>query len=223
MEKHPIHFSNIAILTTEGCWFEPFARELVEKIAALGYHAALFFDAKEISDSYEVVFMLSYYQLVRKEDLAKRKHNIVIHPSDLPEGKGWAPLAWQLLEGKDEISIVLFEAEEAVDSGPIYLKETLSFDGSELHDEIRERQGEKLIEMSLKFLTHYDSIKGIPQGGRSTFYQRRTPKDSELDIHKTLAEQMNLLRICHNEEYPPFFYHLGKKYILNVFKEERML
>lgn len=215
-----MRFNNVAVLTTKGCWFEPFAQKLIQEIKSFGCKSDLFFNSKAISDSYEVVFMLSVYQLVKKEDLARHKHNIVIHPSDLPKGKGWSPLAWQILEGKNEIPIALFEAVEAVDAGPIYLKDTITLNGSELHDEIRKKQGNKLIEMSLRFLKEYDSIKSTPQEGESTLYPRRSTKDSELDINKSIAEQINLLRICSNDEYPPFFHFMGKKYVLNIFKEE---
>lgn len=216
-------YETVAILTTKGGWFEPYARQLLGKIDALGYQTALFFDPGQVPDSYAIVFMLSVYQLVKKKDLARHKHNLVIHPSALPKGKGWAPLAWQVLEGKTEISIVLFEAVEEVDAGPIYLKDTIQLDGTELHDEIRQKQGEKLIEMSLRFLENYDTMVPIEQVGEDTFYPRRTPKDSEIDIQKTLASQINLLRICSNQEYPPFFYYMGKKYVLNVFKEDKSI
>lgn len=211
---------NIAVLTTKNSWFEPYASQLVEKILEEGYHSDLFFNAEEVPDRFEVVFMLSVYGLVKKKDLVRHKHNLVIHPSDLPKGKGWAPLAWQILEGKNEIPIVLFEAAEAADAGPIYLRDMITLNGGELNDEIRQKQGEKLIEMSLRFIKEYEQLTPTPQSGDSTYYERRTSKHSEIDTKKPLIEQMNLLRVCCNREYPAFFYHQGQKYILKIFKGE---
>lgn len=47
--------------------------------------------------------------------------------------------------------------------------------------------------------------------GKESFYPKRSPKDSELDINKSLNEQFNLLRIASNEDFPAFFYKDGKK------------
>lgn len=215
-----MRWNHVAVLTTKGGWFEPYARQLVRKILGLGYESDLYFRAEEVPNRAEVVFMLSVYHLVKKKDLDRHQHNLVIHPSNLPAGKGWAPLAWQILEGKNEIPIVMFEAVEAVDAGPIYLKDSINLDGTELNEEIRAKQAKKIIEMSLWFLNNYDHISPVKQEGAESFYPRRTPKDSEIDPTKPLIEQMNLLRVCCNKEYPPYFYHQGRKYILNVFKED---
>ena len=50
------------------------------------------------------------FKIIEKEFLSKHKHNIAVHESSLPKGRGWAPLFWQILEGKNTMPIVLFEA-----------------------------------------------------------------------------------------------------------------
>lgn len=59
-----------------------------------------FFEHESISENFDIVFILSYHRIIDTQYLAKHKHNIVIHASDLPQGKGWAPMFWQILEGK---------------------------------------------------------------------------------------------------------------------------
>ena len=59
-------------------------------------------------------------------------------------------------------------------------------------------------------------MKGKSQRGEETFYKKRTPKDSELDINKTIKEQFNLLRIVDNEKYPAFFKFKNKIYTLKI-------
>lgn len=46
--------------------------------------------------------------------------------------------------------------------------------------------------------------------GKESFYPKRSPKDSELDINKSLNEQFNLLRIASNEDFPAFFTKMVK-------------
>ncbi|WP_287162823.1 hypothetical protein, partial [Clostridium sp.] len=64
----------------------------------------------------------------------------------------------------------------------------------------------------------YPNIKGKPQQGESSFYIKRGPKDSKLDINKTIKEQFNLLRIVDNERYPAYFMFNNKKYIVRIYK-----
>ncbi|EOB2070111.1 formyltransferase family protein [Campylobacter coli] len=58
--------------------------------------------------------------------LKNNTHNIVIHASNLPQGKGWSPFFHQVIEGKNEITFSLFEADDKVDNGDIYLQKTLN-------------------------------------------------------------------------------------------------
>ena len=164
---------------------------------------------------------LSCEKMVPADIRARNTHNIVVHGSALPEGKGWSPLTWQILEGRTDIPVTLFEAGEAVDSGDVYAEGTLHFEGHELVDELRERQGELTIALVLEFLETFPPKGGRKQKGTETFYRRRTPKDSELDPDKSIAEQFNLLRVVDNERYPAFFRHRGHTYELKIYKKEK--
>ena len=203
----------IAISTSQNQWFIPYAEELNKKIK----NSTLFFNHEDIKENYDVVFILSYHQIIKKEYLNKNKHNIVIHASNLPEGKGWAPMFWQILEGKNEIAFSMFEASVGVDDGDIYMKKQLILTGYELNEELRDKQAKFTIEMCLEFLNNYDKYKlaGV-QTGIESFYTKRIAEDSELDVSKSLDEQFNLLRIVDNENYPAFFYKDNKKYILKI-------
>ena len=214
-----MRFKKIAILSSEDSWFVPYAKEFVKLLQKRKIQAKLFFNHKKISKEYEIVFILSYFKIIEKEFLSKHKHNIAVHESILPKGRGWAPLFWQILEGKNTIPIVLFEASEELDKGDIYIKDNMVFEGHELNEEIRKIQAKKTIELCLSFLDKYDRLKPEKQRGKPTFYKKRIPDDSELDINKTLKEQFNLLRIVNNEKFPAYFYYKKNKYILEIRKD----
>ena len=206
----------VAILTTPNQWFVVFAKQLQQAIK----ESELFFSHQEINNSYDVVFILSYHKIIPEKYLYINKHNIVIHASALPAGKGWAPMFWQIIEGKNEIPFTMFEASNGVDNGDIYMQKILKLTGYELHDELRAKQANFIMDMCLEFINNYKKYKNpMPQQGNESFYQKRTPKDSKLDINKSIKEQFNLLRICSNEEYPAFFEIDGKKYILKIEEE----
>lgn len=209
--------TEVAILTSPNQWFIPYAYELQSKIP----NAQLYFSHNAIPESVEIVFILSYHHIIEQEYLDKHRLNLVIHASNLPEGKGWAPLFWQVLEGKDSVVFTLFEADSKADNGAIYLQKTLHLIGLELYEELREKQAKMCQQMCLEFLERLPTLTTKTQWGTESFYPKRSPKDSELDIHKSIESQFNLLRIVSNEEFPAFFYKNGKKFILKIYEDLR--
>ncbi len=202
-------------------WFMPHAIRLVNTLKNKGHRVVLAHDHKSVKKG-DCLLLLSCMRIVVPEILQLNTHNIVVHESRLPLGRGFAPFTWQILEGKNKIWLTLFEAAEKVDSGHIYFQEHILFEGHELHDELKERLALKTVELILKFFENYSNVRGIPQRGKTSWYRRRTPADSELDVHKTIKEQFNLLRVVDNERYPAFFWHKGKRYILKISKQENI-
>jgi methionyl-tRNA formyltransferase len=88
----------------------------------------------------DLLFILGYTKIIHKISLAKNKLNLVIHESNLPEGRGFSPVQWQVLEGKNEIKVCLIEASEKPDEGDIFNSTIIRLEGHELMDEIREAQ-----------------------------------------------------------------------------------
>ena len=84
----------IALLTSQNQWLENYIEEFSEALDAV----EVYFSHNDIRANYDVLFILGYNQIIQKDILDKNKHNIIVHESDLPKGKGWAPLFWQVLE-----------------------------------------------------------------------------------------------------------------------------
>lgn len=205
----------ILILTDSTSWMNKYNTDLKQKLEKLGHLVKLIHSKNEIENS-DVAFFLSCFEIISNNLLSLSKNNIVVHASNLPKGKGWSPASWQILEGENTIPLTLFEANEKTDAGKIYIQDKLLLDGSELLDEWQKKLGKKIVQMCLEYVLKRDTIKGIPQQGEETFYKKRTPKDSELDINKTIKEQFNLLRIVDNEKYPAFFKFKNKIYTLKI-------
>ena len=206
----------LAILTSPNQWFESYAEELSRDICA-----SLFRSHEDIKDEFDVLFILAHHKLVPQSILSKNRYNLVVHESDLPKGKGWAPLFWQVLEGQDVIKFSLFEATSEVDAGKVYLQDELRLSGFELNGELREKQGKLTCKMCKNFISIINRPpKAIAQEGDESFYRKRTPEDSRLDINKTIAEQFNLLRIVDNDSYPAFFEIDGHRYFLKISSSE---
>ena len=209
----------ITLLVSDRCsWIMPYVNKL-EKILKRVHKTKLVFDVAEIENG-DLLFLLSVNEIVSANVLLLNKHNLVIHESDLPNGRGWSPMTWQILEGKNEITVSLFEAKERVDSGPIYLQDRIILDGHELVDELRQKQGNVTIGLVMKYVESYPKIIGKVQNGSPTYYPRRRPKDSELDVNKPIKDQFNLFRVVDNQRYPAFFRYRNHKYVLTIDKEE---
>jgi len=177
------------------------------------------FDAKE-AEGFDFVFILGYTKILSESFLLKNKLNLVVHASNLPKGKGFSPVQWQVLNGQNKIPIRLIEAAKMVDSGNVYLQDSFDLTGYELNADIRKKQGNATLKIIRQFLLNYSDINPQCQIGTESFYPRRGVNDSELNIDLPLREQFNLLRVVDNELYPAFFYVEGRKYRLKIEQDE---
>jgi methionyl-tRNA formyltransferase len=205
------------LVDNKNSWIIPYASKLRDDIISkFNYEVTLINEHDDVKKG-NILCLLSCENIFNKLDL--NDFNLVVHESNVPKGKGWSPLTWQVIEGKNKIPITLFEAVEKVDAGRIYLQSFIELTGKELLSEIKDLQGKMTIDLILKFLKNFHKIKGQDQKGDSTYYPKRGPIDSELDIDKSIKNQFNLLRVCDNERYPAFFKIDNKKYIIKIFDE----
>lgn len=206
------------LVDTPDSWILPWAQALKEAISP--FHRVFFCSHKEEMQDGDMAFLLGCMRILPVRFLKKNRLNLVVHESDLPLGRGWSPVAWQVLGGISRIPVVLFEAGEDLDSGPIYLRDVIELDGTELLPQIREKQGKKTVELVLSFLEQWPDLKPVPQVGEPTFYPKRTVQHDRLDLNRTIAENFNHLRIVNNEKYPAWFEYCGKKYEIKIFNKE---
>ncbi len=207
------------LVDNPGSWMVPYAKELTEELRKRGHTAAYFEHAEDIPAG-DIACFLSCERIMPPEIRARNSHNLVVHESGLPYGKGWSPLTWQILEGKNDVPVTLFEAADEVDAGDIFGQQTIHFTGGELLDEMRKQQADVTKALILEFVDAYPDRKARTQNGEETFYRRRRPEDSELDPSKSILELFNCLRVADNDRYPAFFSHKGRVYVLKIFPKE---
>ena len=199
-------------------WISNYVPESIFKLESFKFY--FFFDPTKIK-SFEIVFVLGYTKILDESFINNNKNTFLVHESDLPLGKGFSPVQWQILEGKNKIKVSLVELSKQLDSGDIIKQMDMVFNGSELYQEIRLIQANVTFKLIESFLKTYPNFKKKPQSGKSTFYRRRKPYDSELDINQTLKNQFPLLRIGNNEKWPSFFRLKGNTYIIKIFKKDQ--
>ena len=207
----------VTVVVDNDSWILPYALDLVTRLKGLGHQSTLCRNHDEIEQG-DIAFYLGCVRITPEAVLARNQYNLVVHESSLPTGRGFAPLTWQILEGKNEVPVCLIEAAADVDAGVIYDRSTISFEGHELNAELRHQQGKKSIQLCERFCERSAPPQGQSQQGEPSFYARRRPKDSELDINKSILSQFQLLRVVDNERYPAFFTHAGHQYRLRIEK-----
>lgn len=212
----------IGICSDAGSWINASIALLVLNMVAEG-HVVSWAHSAEALPAGDLCFYLSYGRIVHAQTRERYRHNLVVHASDLPKGRGWSPTSWLILAGAERIPVTLLEAVDAVDAGPIYLQEWLCLDGTELIDEWRSMLAASTMRLVRAFVSGFPKVLdgARQQAGEPTEYPRRRAADSVLDPSRSLASQFNQLRIVDNESYPAFFSQGGQEFELKIYKRAR--
>jgi UDP-2,4-diacetamido-2,4,6-trideoxy-beta-L-altropyranose hydrolase len=210
----------ISVCTGADSWINETVAGMTLEWVRCGHSVRWVHDAS-LLDAGDMCFYLGYGRIVDAETLQRHANNMVVHASDLPRGRGWSPLTWQILEGKNRIPVSLFEAAETVDSGSIYKQVEVRFTGGELIDDLRRSVGDATRDLCDYFVRSYPDVvrTGRAQDGDPTFYARRREADSRIEVDRTIREQFALLRTVDSERYPAWFEIDGNRYTLKI---ERM-
>lgn len=164
----------------------------------------------------DILFLISCAEIVGAADRSAYRATLVLHASDLPRGRGWSPHIWQLIEGANEITLSLLEAEDKVDSGHIWKKLKFHVPKHALWDEINAHLFDAEIKLINFAVSEFEKIRPAPQNLtiEPNYYPRRTPADSQIDPSQSIASQFDRIRVCDPNRFPAFFELHDKKYKL---------
>lgn len=205
----------VSVVVDNDSWVLPHAGDLVRRLGDDGDEAALCRAHGEVGDG-AVAFYLGCVTMTPSDVLARNRRNLVVHASDLPRGRGFSPLTWQVLEGATRIPVCLLDAADEADAGPLVYKEWMDLQGHELIDEMRDALGRLTIALCRRFMAEETPPDGVEQQGEAGVYPRRSPDDSRLDPDRSIAEQFDLLRVVDNRRYPAFFDFRGRRYHIRI-------
>lgn len=212
--------TKIQILISKSSWANNNKKEILNALKRFSSEIKIFHDHRKLKNNYDVNIIFSYFKIIPKIYLKKSKINLVPHESDLPKGRGMSPLTWQILKGKKKITFSLIEASPKVDEGPIYYQIQKTIPKNSLFNEIKKIQLNENLKLLIKFIKFYKIKNQAPKSkiqiGKSTFYKRRKPENSEININKSILSQFNLLRISDYKNYPAYFKIYGKRYLLKI-------
>ncbi|MEI8155482.1 MAG: formyltransferase family protein [Burkholderiales bacterium] len=164
---------------------------------------------------FDLIVPWSYRKILGQ---AKAAGNVVVfHSSDLPDGRGWAPIYYSFVEQKDEYVISGILAADEVDTGDIIVRARFPIEAGYTATFLRKIDEVLSLVLIAGVLQHWpdSSPTGVPQGGGGSFRSRRHASDNEIDITKPLAEFLPHLRgVEHNN--PAFFVYEKIKYRIEI-------
>ena len=212
---------SLTFCTDRLSWINDFIPQWILIWQRYGYKINWLHDVSRLPEG-DICFFLGCSEIVSNKSRCQHKHNMVVHESDLPKGRGWSPLTWQILEGSQKVIVSLIEAAKLVDAGDIYSQTEIKLRGNELVEELRNKQANATFKLCDDFITGLPRTaeKKRMQIGSPIFYNRRTTKDSDLNVNIPLADQFDLLRVCDNDRYPAWFRHKGRKFVLRIDQSE---
>jgi methionyl-tRNA formyltransferase len=105
-----------------------------------------------------------------------------VHPSLLPRWRGAAPVERAILAGDEETGVTIHETVAELDAGPIAAQERFAI-GDDDAGEVFVRAAEVAARLLNDVL---EAPRFEPQAGESTYAEKITPADRELDLSEPL-------------------------------------
>ena len=170
----------------------------------------------------KLLFLISCNEKISRQIREKYEYVFVLHASDLPKGRGWSPAVWEILNGAEKVTVSLIEADEPIDTGDIWAQNDITIMSTDLYDDINRKLFTAQVALIEHVIRNFASLKPKPQSDdiKPTYYKKRTPSASKLNLNESLGDQFNLLRVCDPDRYPAFFYKDGQKFKIII---EKML
>lgn len=166
-------------------------------------------------ESYELIVPWSYRRIIAGAE--KLGNIIIIHSSNLPEGRGWAPIYYTFFEQKTEYTISIISASDRVDSGNIIMRAHFPICDNYTASFIRKLDHEISFLLILKLFEQWPDgrFESIKQEGAGTYRSRRSNEDNEIDLNKSFSSLIPHLR---GVEYssPAYFKFNETKYLIKI-------
>jgi methionyl-tRNA formyltransferase len=141
----------------------------------------------------DMVFLLGYDKIVDAGTIARlRGRMAVFHSSDLPKGRGWAPIYTTLASQNPVHTITLCYLAHPVDSGNILLKARIPVPSHYTAGVLRQVGQQVIARMIARYARRFegDLPSGLKQEGPATYVHRRTPEDAAMEADQPLEALM---------------------------------
>ena len=151
----------------------------------------------------KIIFFIHWNNYVPK-NIYSKFICIGFHMTDLPYGRGGSPLQNLILRKHKITKLTAFKINHKIDSGPIYLKYSLSLSGNAT--QIYKRLTLLSYRMIKKIIN--DNIFPKEQKGKITNFKRRKPEQSLIKNKISIDEIYDFIRMLDAPGYPKAYFNL---------------
>jgi methionyl-tRNA formyltransferase len=173
----------------------------------------------EICSQHDLVVSLGYAKIIPEDFLLRPKNGLVVfHSSDLPRGRGWAPLYYTIVNHDSHLVQTLFYADKGVDSGHLIAKARYPVEEWMTLKDLRRIDDRLTCILFKNYIGRLvtQKLSGTRQNeAHATYNAKRTPAHSLIDPQRSLADLYPILRGL-PEKLPAFFNHKGITVQINL-------
>jgi methionyl-tRNA formyltransferase len=162
----------------------------------------------------KIIFFIHWSKLI-PNNIYKNYPCIQFHTSDLPKFRGGSPIQNQIINDIKNTKITAFKVNSIIDGGEICLKKNIELSGSA--QKIYINIEKKVIQMIFQIVKK-KNLKFTKQYGKSSYYKRRKPEDSKINLDKikSINNLYNLIRCTDADNYPKAYLSF-KNFIVELF------
>lgn len=155
----------------------------------------------------DVLLVVGWTQLVKRELLAIPKLSLGFHASLLPKYRGRAPINWALINGERETGNTLIVLAEGADAGDIVAQRTIPItdqdDCATLYDKVAATEVDMLREV-LPLIDAGRMPRHKQDDAAATVMPKRRPEDGRIDWSRGAGDLYNWVRAL-THPYPGAF------------------
>lgn len=165
----------------------------------------------------DVVFAVGLSQLLSKKVLEiPAKCCIGFHPTNLPKGRGRAPLAWLVLN-ESSGAATFFQMSENADDGPIFAQSEFPILENDYVSDVEQRMLEHIDICLDEWLPklrigQWEQTKQAEE--EATYYGKRTPEDGWINWTRPVQEIYSLIRASSQPHPGAYTYLRNSKMII---------
>ena len=145
----------------------------------------------------DIVVTLAYGKLISKEALSSPPHGwLNIHFSLLPQWRGASPVQSSLIAGEESGGFSIFKLDEGLDTGPIFLKQSYTYDSSARSGSILRELAAQAASSINKVLQDIEiGVEPTPQHNESSTHAGKfATTDGALETSMDITEAFNRYR-----------------------------
>lgn len=168
------------------------------------------------SAKYSIIIPWSYRRQI--QNTKSYKNLVIFHTSDLPQGRGWSPIANLILNDTPMYTMTGFLPNRKIDDGDVILKLSFPMKSSYTATILRKWDAELSIVATRILLDKFDGkeLSGKEQeDSKATYFEKRNPEMGQLNLNISLLEDFNLLRSA-EEDHPCFIFYKGDKFRVTI-------